>query len=45
MLHTCCLHKGLVPDENCIGTESCNVLLAKNDPPVTRCVNCAITWM
>jgi hypothetical protein len=31
MLHTRCLHKGLVPNENCIGTESCNVLLA-NDP-------------
>jgi hypothetical protein len=39
MLHTCCLHKGLVRKENCIGTESCNVLLAKNYSPVTLRIN------
>ena len=39
MLYTCCLHKGLLPNDNCIGTESCNVLLAENYPLVTFRIN------
>ena len=41
MLHTCCLHKGLVRKENCIGTESCKNQLAIVDHFTIDCLNYA----